>query len=63
VATEENGARSHTLQGSDRILQSGTIAFTIVRSRRAVRTILTKRQIAAQHKKARCGKICGKGKQ
>jgi len=63
VATEEDGAGRHILQGSDRILQTGTIAFTIVGSRRPVRPILTKRQIAAQHKKARCGKTCGNRKQ
>jgi len=38
VATEEDGAGRHILQGSDRILQSGTIAFTIVGSRRPVKT-------------------------
>jgi len=62
VATEEDGLAVIFFRA---VTHSSIrpIAFTIVGSRRPVRPILTKRQIAAQHKKARCGKTCGNRKQ
>src|SRR5258708_3243708 len=55
-AAEKDTARGYDFDGCDCILQSGAIALGFTRSRRAVGSILTVRQIATQDQGAGFGK-------
>jgi hypothetical protein len=56
MASEEDWTLRQISQRRDGVLQSGAVAFAIIRSRRPVGTILTEWQVAAQDEKSYLGK-------